>query len=290
MHLEAPVFLFLSHRLDRGVVQALEEWCQAAWRVGDCWLLTPLEGRGGNVQTVETQIHHFETAKLQKTLGFAAIRPGIVPGNTHFPLFDFFRQHPRHSHYWIVEYDVRFSGSWSDLFARMESETADFVTCHLRRHGLTTWDWHWWGIDHPNELIAPSDRIAGFNPFYRISHRAIASLDRELQTGWRGHSETLLPSLIARMSFSLRDFAANGEFPAVAGGQFCTPHGGDFTFLSKSTMRYRPAHTRIASASHRLYHPVKTGPDLARSWLQYCHGSLRLLGRRVAGRKRQPNW
>src|SRR4051812_28294669 len=45
-------------------------------------------------------------------LNYTPIAWDIIPGSNHFPLLQFFHSHPGHTHYWLIEDDVRFSGDW----------------------------------------------------------------------------------------------------------------------------------------------------------------------------------
>ena len=53
--------------------------------------------------------------------------PGNFFGNADLAPMKFFLDRPDYDYYWIVEYDVRFSGAWSELFAGLSSSGADLL-------------------------------------------------------------------------------------------------------------------------------------------------------------------
>jgi hypothetical protein len=56
--------------------------------------------------------------------------PDNFIGNADLVPMKFFLDRPGYDYYWIVEYDVRFSGGWSKLFADLSSSAR---TCYARR-------------------------------------------------------------------------------------------------------------------------------------------------------------
>jgi hypothetical protein len=45
-------------------------------------------------------------------------------GNADLVPMKFFLDRPDYDHYWIIEYDVRFSGSWAELFADLSGRSS----------------------------------------------------------------------------------------------------------------------------------------------------------------------
>ena len=48
-------------------------------------------------------------------------------GNADLVPMKFFLDRPDYDYYWIIEYDVRLSGSWPELFADLSSSGADLL-------------------------------------------------------------------------------------------------------------------------------------------------------------------
>ena len=70
------------------------------------------------------------TGKLNK-LGYTPWGCTIMDGNFHFVLLDFYRQHPEYDYYWLIEYDVRFSGNWKTFFSFFHDKDEDFWAAHV---------------------------------------------------------------------------------------------------------------------------------------------------------------
>ena len=49
------------------------------------------------------------------SLQYEPICPNLLPGSCHFPVLKFYLDHPYYSYYWLIEYDVEFTGSWNTL-------------------------------------------------------------------------------------------------------------------------------------------------------------------------------
>ena len=79
-----------------------------------------------------------------------------------------FRQaKPDYDYNWIVEYDVEFSGRWSELFDAFADNTSDLLCSNLHRYETNpTWDW-WRSIQWPDN--AKPELVRGFFPFARLS-------------------------------------------------------------------------------------------------------------------------
>jgi hypothetical protein len=103
-------------------------------------------------------------------------------------------------------------------------------------------------FSHPEEEIPLSDRIASFNPVYRISKEALSYLDQKQRAGWCGHFEVLIPTLLFRANFRLQDIGGSG--------QFVMP-GEENRFYTKKTLRHSPAFDHVGWRKNKLYHPVK---------------------------------
>ncbi len=192
------------------------------------------------------------------SLGYPTISNNIIPGHAHFPLFQFFLDRPDYQYYWMIEYDMRFSGEWRLFFESFSKKDADFLSSHIR-HYEDDPDWRWWELKHPRESIPLQKRIGSFNPIYRISHSALSFLHEGFKSGWRGHHEVALPTLLHHNGFSLMDICGRGKY-AIPGiyNKFYSGSGPDCRgSLSGGSLRYRPVFWRYGREKNKLYHPVK---------------------------------
>jgi hypothetical protein len=175
----------------------------------------------------------------------------VLPGNAHWPLVHFFLKNRGYDYYWLVEYDVRFSGDWLHFFASFDNSNADFLSSCLMRYADDP-EWYWWSnLLHPRNSIRLEDRLRSFNPIYRISNAALACLHACQREGWTGHFEVLMPTLLYHHGFKLADIGGHGRFVEPGGrGRFYT---------EGQTFRWRPGFAKAGSEKNKLYHPVK--PD-----------------------------
>jgi hypothetical protein len=136
----------------------------------------------------------------------------FVPGSIDLPVLSFFRENPDYQYYWVVEYDVRYSGSWRRLFTAFADSDADLLATTLTRHAAIP-DWyHWPGLDLRDLPIGKDQYLRAFLPLYRISNQALAQLDSDYRRGVAGHFECLGPTLLHHAGFKLEDIGGDGEF------------------------------------------------------------------------------
>jgi hypothetical protein len=253
----APAFVFLSHRRDATVLAAFRQFASAAARRGPVHFLYHDRGDAHalpwHLPAVTFQDHDLGA------LGLPTLGASVLPGNTHFPVLHFARLHPGFSHYWVVEYDVRFSGDWEVLFRHFDACPSDLLTCHIRRQRDEPW-WAWWRCTPGLADVPPEARLRAFCPIYRISAAALAHVEARQREGWRGHYELLLPTLLYRDGFRLRDLGGVGPFvaPGDKNRFYREATWRDRTgALTRGTLRYRPPIRWVGPWPNRLYHPVK---------------------------------
>ena len=183
---------------------------------------------------------------------------GLI-NHPHFPLLDFFSAHDKYDRYWVIEYDVRYSGEWSHFFGSVDSYEFDMMTCHARRYALEPW-WPWWkSLEHPSRTMTRDQLVRSFNPIYGVSRAALVFLHAALLDGWKGYPEVTVPTLLLAGGFRLLDLGGHGEFtPPALRNQSYTSSATTSGYLSPfGTMRYRPARSAVGNLPNKLYHPVK---------------------------------
>jgi hypothetical protein len=191
--------------------------------------------------------------------------PGLI-GHAHFPILEFYLSHPDYDHYWFVEYDVRYTGDWNSLTSSFAPFDQDFIATHIRKFADEP-RWCWWEtFGHPSKKIAQREWIRSFNVIYRISNRALSFLHREIPTGWRGHHEALVTTVLHHYGFTLLDFGGDGPFvPPELRNKTYTSYSSKDGRLSNNagTVRYRPPRDKCGPLKNKIYHPVKPKRHLA---------------------------
>lgn len=193
-------------------------------------------------------------------LGYNPICESVLPGSCHFPLLAFYKEHPTYQYYWLVEYDVFFTGLWSCLFDSFEHNTSDFISCGLERYDESrNGSWPWWRTR--NDAGYPLEKcLKSFNPICRFSNRALEYLDGYLRRGFSAHSEVMIPTALYNAGYTLEDFGGDGEF--------VSPTNRDRFYITeasspKETMRWRPAFQSIQGIPHyKIVHPLKVSTSM----------------------------
>jgi hypothetical protein len=183
-------------------------------------------------------------------------------GNAELPVLLFFAMHSHYKHYWLVEYDVRFSGSWHHLFSCFDSSDADLLGTSLIRYADFP-DWsHWQSLVVPSMIPNDQDRLRGFFPLYRISNEALSCLHERYRQYCAGHMEVLVPTVLNRAGLRIEDIGGDGPFVKPANVNRFYTNRRLTNELSPGTFVYRPVHRAMGTEPNKLWHPVKEQPHI----------------------------
>ena len=199
----------------------------------------------------------FDVETLPVQLGFDFYnRESIVPGSAHFPVI-YASQQQKFECCWVVEFDVVYTGVWSEFFKAYDSNESDLLVSHLQSYTECP-RWHWWaGLESPlSTWDTEIQGVKGFFPIYRISRKAILKVVEAHSTGWSGHYEALVPSVLASEDMKVQDLAES--LPECYLG---SEQDIKISITNMSTMRWRPAVTVFEMERRTekpcLFHPVK---------------------------------
>lgn len=241
--------------------------------------------------------HHFVTTPEIRNPAYSG-KSGGGPewriyngGHSDLPHLHFFLNREHFDHYWSIEYDVRFSGSWRTFFDAFEDNEADLLTTSLRT-AATHPDWPVWTMlrqpPGSDTTLADDERICGFMPIWRASYRAMAEMDRAYREGWAGHSEVTWPTILHRSGMRIEDIGGNGAFVAsVNRGRFYS-NTLDTWDLSPGSFVYKPAKHGTWWGRDRLWHPVKPLRATVSEDLWRVRQKLVALKRGITGRVGTP--
>ena len=209
----------------------------------------------------------FDYRKISALFPFS-MGPTVVPGNLQLVFTELLAQFPNALHFWIVEYDVRYSGNWKHFVKYFESNPGRFVGCNIRFHHEEQ-HWHWWeslkNNADPENKININSLVRAFLPISRYSRRALEIIRREcLEGGWAGHYEVLVPSLLHKEGLQIEEIGGDSHFtPPSRKYNFYSATRSNFGDLQGySSMRWRPEVVFWGLRQNRLYHPVKGGRNL----------------------------
>src|SRR5258706_15020719 len=135
--------------------------------------------------------------------------PGTFwPRNIDLPLLWFFQQHPGYEHYWLTEYDVRFTGDWNTLFGHFAASASDLLATTVFDYGFRPKWGHWLTLQSPLPIPLES-RTRATHSFFRISRRALEALHEGYCEGWSGHYEVAIPTLLKHGGFTVEDIGGD---------------------------------------------------------------------------------
>lgn len=196
--------------------------------------------------------------------------------------------------FWLVEYDVDFSGDWATFFSAAAQYEGDLLASRLRPVSAEPDFFHLPGYRQPE--TAPPDPLIAFMPISRLSRRLLDHYrETLLQPGWHGHFEMLLPSIARAGGFSVAELG--GEDALVPPERRGLHYDGTFADLYSATTShgFRPpkSYQYYDSRPHRfarqdrIYHPIKVGlPLRARLHIRFLPQlqQLRRLSRWLRGK------
>jgi len=185
-------------------------------------------------------------------------------GDNDLPVLAFYREQPGYDFYWIVEYDVRYTGHWGTLFAELRSSDADYLGTTIQDYDENP-RWYWW----PSLVNAPTgalQRVRCFSPFCRLSNRALSAIDRWYRDGGAGHYELTWPSVCKTRGLRIEDIGGNGRYTPERwqGRHYANtplkPNLSPGTFVWRPTFRddLILAEGEKYSGGPMLWHPIKS--------------------------------
>lgn len=200
------------------------------------------------------------------TLGYphkAAARPfKLIPGNCDMVPILFRKAAPQYDQYWLIEDDVEYSGDAHALFAGLSAREGDLLAAHLA-HGYDAWTYSSM-LRSPKGNVKPSDTWLVFLTFFRVSARALDTIDRYYLDGWCGHSENMWATILKDAGLQVVDFGGNGKYVAEEDRNkryYGLPNDGFEKNGSFGTMNIRLAAGRRKDV---LWHPIKP----PKAWLR----------------------
>jgi hypothetical protein len=219
--------------------------------------LQPLgTARVGTMSLTRNDLEALPYPTRQRAANWATLRQS----SDLVPLY-IFRTWPDYTHYWLIEYDVRYTGHWGHFFDEMDTSDADLMCPRFGRYvaGNT---WQLWDTLFTGSVAFEKERrVSGFLPLARASQRMLAGVDRLCCEGWGGHPEVLWPCAAIHNAFELAQIGGRGQF---------TPHRWRDRFSGKVSAAGFPNRASFvdnpplrdtmhlaAFGENMLWHPVK---------------------------------
>ncbi len=262
---------FQTHFFDRGLARAFERLRRQCPPHFVPFVLIHRPPGAAKPRRLQAVRHHFVTTDAIRGMPYPRKtseddwtgRRWELWGGGHCDLIPlhFFNAHPDFERYWVIEYDVRFTGRWGDFFEAFEASESDFISTSVRRRRDNPVWVNWPSVQGPApEEEIERHRAAAFMPIFRASRRAMATMDAAYRAGWGGHIEASWASILSFHGLTLEDFGGRGEFVRPGNEErFYTAAAPNAAcdLLCPGTFTAKPALFRPGRTPNRLYHPVK---------------------------------
>ena len=259
-NIKRDAVLFLCHVINKQVIFLYKKLLHDIGKEYDVyWAFQSDNGTSDNVLLSKgINVFRFSLKELN-TLGYTYLER--LYGSEHYIMEFFALTHSPYDYYWIIEYDVTFTGNWHVFFDSFKDNDADLLSSHIEKRNMGNMKWEWWDAMSFNEkcILAGNKFVKSFNPIYRISRNVVLFLDSYLKkTGNMGFYEVLISTVLHNNGFRLEDFGGTREFTKEENrNRFYVQGNG----VNNGTMRWRPifSHEEVKAlgVKNKLFHPVR---------------------------------
>lgn len=179
------------------------------------------------------------------------------PRNIELPLMWFFQRQPQFDYYWLMEYDVRFTGDWMQFFRHFAASTSDLLATTVFDYAFRpTWD-NWRTLKSPRPVPEES-RVRALLSLCRLSNAALTAVHQAYCDGWSGHYEVTIPTILANRGLALEDFGGSGRYVAPGNHNRFYLNRPDVAGLAPGTFTVAPnAISTEGYPPNMLWHPIK---------------------------------
>jgi len=183
--------------------------------------------------------------------------PGTFwPRNIELPLMWFFQRNPHYEHYWLMEYDVRFTGDWMDFFRHFAASRSDLLATTLFDYDFRP-GWDNWKTLHTPERVPERDRVRALFSLARLSNAALQAVHVAYCDGWSGHYEVTIPTILKRRGLTLEDFGGSGRYVAPGNHNRFYRNSPDIAGLAPGTFTVAANAISAEYPQNMLWHPIK---------------------------------
>lgn len=262
--------LYLSHKCEKVTKNRFEK-IKSDLSDGDLvWLY---DTKGNSVPNYIEDVPHFlfDSTSFNR-LSYDVWKKDMIPGCCHYPLMEFYKKNKCYDRYWFIEWDVKYTGNWQHLFKKLEKDTSEFISSHIRKYS-TEERYKWWSFDG-KKRIKNRNKIRSFNPIFRISKNALEIIHEKHKKGLIGHNEVVIPTILKCNGYNISDLGGHGSFvPEKRINSNYLENDLDFSCsispnLSKlkvkervrsllTTFRPGPKSRYMYTIKNKLYHPAK---------------------------------
>jgi hypothetical protein len=166
-----------------------------------------------------------------------------------------------YSYVWMIEFDVDYSGEWSEFFRQFKRNRSDLLTTTLTR-AVDNPEWCWWKTAAAPTTVKTGVWHRDFHPIMRLSQRFMrAYVNEMLSPDWGGHYEFTLPTVAIHLGMRVEDIGRDGlNYTNTRLDSNLSP--GTFIYRPIRTAYFHERPETFDQAGF-LYHPVKPDRDCA---------------------------
>lgn len=252
---------FISHVYDATVERRFLTLKKEVSSYGDVYILTEHPDIfPSHLQQYIQSFNFFELKKMARN----TLSDNVVPGSCHLFAIEMKKRFSSMEYFWFIEYDVVYTGKWSDFFEAVKEDTSDLIATYVGRKLSNSKHWFWiQTVKYPDgSPLLEEEFYKAFFPLYRISRKGLDVVEKAVSDGWTGHFEWIIPTVLKRAGCTLSEWGGYGFFtPLERRGKWYSRN----RTVMLNTMRFRPEIIGyIFLQRKKLYHPVKTEPKQIR--------------------------
>jgi hypothetical protein len=251
--------VFLAHHTEPGAMGALAKLVTES---GAAFTIVPLFDRTRKQYPID-HIHGAQAVDCKQVTRELAYpekhrehRGTFWPRNIDLPLLWFFKHNPGYAYYWLMEYDVRFTGHWMDFFRHFADSRSDLLATTLFDYAFRP-DWDNWGTLQGPRRIPESERVRALLSLCRLSNTALRTIHQAYSGGWSGHYEVAIPTILKTHGLILEDFGGNGPYVAPGNENRFYRNTPAVAGLAPGTFTVAPNKICDAYPANLLWHPIK---------------------------------
>ncbi len=251
--------VFLAHHTEPGAMTALAklvEECGADFTIVPVFDQTRKSFSVSHV--ANARVVHWKqlTRQLPYPEKHREHRGTFWPRNIEMPLMGFFLENPQYAHYWLMEYDVRFTGHWKDFFAHFAGNRSDLLATTIFDYDFRPgWD-NWKTLRAPRS-IPEQERVRALLSFCRLSNAALQTVHRAYRDGWSGHYEVTIPTILKTQGLAIEDFGGGGRYVAPGNHGRFYRNSPEIGGLAPGTFTVTPNAISDEYPPNLLWHPIK---------------------------------
>ena len=183
--------------------------------------------------------------------------PGTLwPNNIDLPVLWFFRSNPEYRFYWLIEYDVRYSGNWAQFFGEFAGNSADLLAIAVFDFAFRP-GWAHWASFVARQDVPIEQRVRATLSFCRLSNRALAQIDQAYKAGVSGHYEVTIPTVLRQAGLTIEDLGGDGAYVAAGNRNRFYTNAPGTPGLAPGTFVLREAGMIKEAMPNMLWNPVK---------------------------------